>query len=529
MLYMKSKNIISTLVLIFISVSSLTARADDPVPVITEYFDMLESGNFETAAMMWLPDAQERADRFGIEYRDIPVRVDCASPVVQDLQLFRDYMYQPVKKYELLDHGAFAKLEYSQVVGGESVQHLYYVKKQGDYYWLIYPQDYCAETWPITETKYFRVHYHPDIEKFLNPVLFEAADGFIEEMAKVLNISRDDVKKIAEKKIEFFYCDNDSTVTEITSQKTKGLFDVASNDIISANFPHFHELTHFLVNYKLRNLPLFTLPVVQEGVAVYYGGRWGKKPSALFDLGIFIYREKFVEIDSILTFRGFRNNSGADISYPVAAVFTSYLMDKLGQDNYFKLYLALSGKYRDLAALTPVKIQNKIVEFTGLVDWQTLKTEFENYLDEKIEAVKAAAPGRLDDGKIVLSVDNFKISRNKQWLAFEFPGQGGDTLFQGSLFFGRDKRLEGENSPLFEEQFQGSQPFDGYRYAVRFDRNEAGLYDYGTNELVAKFIWGITPLEGYYDAIANCINIKFRTEALGDKLPDFEDYKFLPL
>ena len=97
------------------------------------------------------------------------------------------------------------------------------------------------------------------------------------------------------------------------------------------------------------------------------------------------------------------------------------------------------------------------------------------------------------------------------------------------MFFGHDKRLDGESSPLFEEQFQGSQPFDGYRYAVRFDRNEAGLYDYGTNELVAKFIWGITPLEGYYDAVANRINIKFKTEVLDDRLPDFKDYKFLPL
>jgi len=527
-LCMKSKNIISSLLLIFISVLSLTVRAEDPVPVITEYFDMLETGNFETATMMWLPQSQERAVRFGIEYLNIPVRADCASPVVQDLELYRDYMYQPVKKYELLEHGAYAKLEYSQVVEGKSVQHLYFVKRQGDYYWLIYPQDYYAETWPVTETEYFRVHYHPDIEKFLNPVLFEEADRFVEEMAKVLDISKEDVKKIAEKKIEFFYCNNDSTVAEITSQTTKGLFDVASNDIISANFPHFHELTHFLVNYKLRRLPLFTLPVMQEGVAVYYGGRWGKRPSALFDLGIFIYREKFVEIDSILTIRSFRNNSGADISYPVAAVFTSYLMDKLGQDDYFELYLALSGKYKELAVMSPVDIQNKIVEFTGMTDWPTLKADFESYLDEKIEAVKMAAPGRLDDGKVILSGENFTISKNKHWLAFEFPGNK-DTLFQGSLFFGRDKRLEGENSPLFEEQFQGSQPFDGYRYAVRFDRNEAGLYDYGTNELVAKFIWGITPLEGYYDAAANCITIKFKTEALGDRLPDFEDYKFLPL
>ena len=528
MLFINRRNIVLPLALFFILVLSLTVRAEDPVPLLTDYFDMLESGNYETATMMWLPEDQERATRFGIEYRDIPVRPDCASPIVQDLELYRNYMYQPVKRYELLDHGAYAQLEYSQVVEGNQVEHTYYVKKQGDYYWLIFPQDYFAASWPVKETRYFRVHYHPDIEKFLNPVLFDEADRYIDHMAKVLDYSKDDLKLLADTKIEFFYCNNDSTVTEITGQKTKGLFDVASNDIISANFPHFHELTHLLVNFKLRQLPLFTLPFMQEGAAVYYGGRWGKKPSALFDLGIFIYRENFVDLDSILTIRGFRINSGADISYPVAAIFTSYLEDKLGRDRYFELYRNFSGNYKELAILTPIDIQNKIVSFTGMADWPSLKADFENYLNSKLDDVKMAAPGGIDDGRVVLDNDNFKISQDKNWLAFEFPGHD-DTLFQGSLFFGRDNRLEGKNSLLFEEQFQGNQAFDGYRYGVRFDRNEAGLYDYGTNELVAKFIWGITPLEGYYDRDTNRIYIKFKTAVLGDKLPDFQDYKFLPL
>lgn len=505
------------------------SQAYEPVPVIAEYFDMLETGNFETAQMMWETSCQERATRFGIEYTDIPIRTDCTSPVVYDLDVMRRYLYQPVKQYKEFEHETFVRLEYYQTVDDQPVQHFYYLKRDGDFYWLIYPQDFFAREWPVRETKYFRIHYHPDNLKYLNPVLIEESDRFIETTAGTLKISKADLETLAAKKIEFFFCDADSTVSQITSKTTKGLLDLASNDIISATFPHFHEVTHFLINYKLRRLPLFTLPLLQEGLAVYYGGRWGKKPSALFDLGIFIYREKFVELDSLLTLNGFKNNSSADIAYPLAAVFTSYLMDELGQNKYFELYLAGSGKYRNLKNLTADEVKNRLLSFVGFDDWSVLVADFNRYLDDRLAVLKAAEPGRTEKGSIILEDVHFKISKDKDWLAFEFPGQQGDTLFQGSLFFSRDSRLDGAVCPLFEEQFQGAVAFEGYRYGVRFDRNEAGLYDYGTNELVAKYIWGITPLEGYYDPGANSIYIKFKMAVFGNRAPDFKDFKFFPL
>jgi len=420
-----------------------TARAGDPLPVISEYFDMLESGNLETAVLMWTEEAQRRSSKFSIEYLDIPLKIDCSSPVVQNLEIMRRFLYQPVRSYKSLDHGAYAALEYSKIVGADLVQHYYYVKESGGYYWLTYPQDYFARDWPIKESRYFRIHYHPDVGKYLNEVLLEESDRFVEEMAATLDISKADVAVIAEKKIEFFYCDNDETVKEITRHTTKGIFDLPSNDIISANFPHFHEILHFLINYKLRRLPLFTLPILQEGLSVYYGGRWGKKPSALYDLGIYIYREKFIEIDSILTYRGFHSNSGADISYPVAAIFSSYLLDRLGQKKIFKLYLELSGRYQELDTLSVVDVQAKLMNATGHKEWSDLIADFDEYLDKKISVEGTASPGKLDTDKIVLKGDGYKVVEDKNWLAFEFTGQP-DQPLQGSLFFGFDERLAGQ-------------------------------------------------------------------------------------
>ncbi|MFZ5979008.1 MAG: hypothetical protein ACOYVF_00095 [Candidatus Zixiibacteriota bacterium] len=527
---MNSKNIIYFLTAaLLVIVMNRAVRAADPLPVLSEYFDMLESSNLETALMMWTEENQERSSRFSIEYLDIPLKIDCSSPIVQNLELMRRFLYQPVRSYESLDHGAYASLEFSKMVGADLVEYTYYVKESGDYYWLIYPQDYFGRTWPVRESRYFRIHYHPDIGKYLNDVLLEEADRFVENTAKTLNISSADVAVIADKKIEYYYCDSDETVKEITGQTTKGMFDLPSNDIISANFPHFHELLHFLINYRLRRLPLFTLPIIQEGMAVYYGGRWGKKPSALFDLGIYIYREGFIDIDSILTYRGFHNYSGADISYPVAEIFTAFLIDRLGQDKMFELYLTLSGKYRELDSLSVTDIQAKIMSATGHEQWTDLIADFNKYLDHAVSGEGAASPGKVTSGKVVLEGSGFKVTEDKTWLAFEFTSPH-DKPLRGSLFFGYDQRLAGQHSPLFEEQYSlDSLPFNGYRFGVRFDRNEAGYYDYGTSELVAKFIWGITPLEGYYNEADNTITIRFKKAIIGEKLPDFTKFEYLPL
>ena len=517
------------LIAVFLTFSTVAAQNLDPLPVLSEYFDMLESGNLETAFLLWTEEDQRRSSKFHIEYLDIPLKIDCSSPIVQNLELMRRFLYQPVRSYEALEHGAYASLLYSKMVGADLVEHTYYVKKSGGYYWLTYPQDYFTKEWPVKESRYFRIHYHPDVGKYLNEVLLEEADRFVEDMAGTLKIPGNDVKVIAEKKIEFYYCDSDKTVKEITGQPTKGLFDLPSNDIISANFPHFHELLHFLINYKLRRLPLYTLPIMQEGLAVYYGGRWGKKPTALLDLGVFLYRESFINFDSMLTFRGFHQQSGADISYPVAEVFSAFLLDRLGQDKTFELYLELSGRSGELQALSVEDIQAKIMKATGHKKWADLLADFNTFLDKDIAGRNAASPGKVDDGKVVLEGDGFKVNEDKNWLGFEFSGPA-DKPLRGSLFFGFDERLTGGYSPLFEEQYAlDSLAYNGYRYGVRFDRNEAGFYDYGTNELVAKFIWGITPLEGYYNETDNTVTIRFRKDIFGGRLPDFAKFEFLPL
>ena len=163
-------------------------------------------------------------------------------------------------------------------------RHNYYTRKHGRHYWLTAPQEYIAREWPVKSSKFFRVHCHPNVDKYVHRAGLDELDRFVEKTAELLKMSGDDLDMIEQEKIEYFYCDSDTTVRQITGQLTRGLLDLATSDIITATFPHHHELVHLLVNIKLKKLPLFTLPLLREGVAVKYGGRWGKRPEALHSL-----------------------------------------------------------------------------------------------------------------------------------------------------------------------------------------------------------------------------------------------------
>jgi len=515
-------------VLCLVLLSSTVLAANQAVEMLTRYFDLLVTGNLESAANLWTEASIERSSRFDIEYSGIPLKTDCCSPIVRNLELMRDYLQPPVKHVTPLPGGDFVKLEYSAVVEGKLVEYPYYTYFDGSYYWLTYPQDYYCRDWKIKETKYFRIHVHSDVEKYLNPAVLHEADQFVEHLADLLGFLGADLKTVNDKKIEYYYCDSDETVKEITGVRTRGMFDLPSNDVISCFFPHHHEVAHLMINAKLRRLPLVTHPLLREGLAVYYGGRWGRAPTALFGLGAFLCREKIVGIDSLLTVPGFDSQASSDIAYPVAGLFTAYLLDEIGFKKYEGLYRSLSGSLEEIGALRDSTVRRELLAAVGKSSWDKLLSDFDSFLQRQTEKKAVILPGPVQDGKPLIETNDFVVSSDQDWLVFEFTTKapGPPT---GNLLFGRDGRLLEATSAMFEEQYTDTLPFEGYRYGVRFDANEAGLYDYVANQLVAKYILGITPSDEYFDSDQNKITIRFRKNLVGDKFPAENDCKLIPL
>jgi hypothetical protein len=517
--------------LILIAPAALVGQEShlDAIPVMTEYFELILGGSYDIAGDMWTPEALERSGRFGIRFTGIPIKADCNSPIMRNLDDFSAKQIAPIRKYEDLDDNTWYKLQYADIFGNALLHHNYYVQRRGDWFWISYPQDFYAADWPVIETRYLRIRTHPESQKYLNPVVLAETDRFVENLASRLGLSANRLAEIAESKIEYFFCPSDSVVEQLSGFLVRGMLDLGSNDIISADFPHFHEMTHLLVNIRLREMPLYTLPIMREGLAVYLAGRWGKHPAPLMDLAVFLYREELVTFDSILTMGRFDSESGADIVYPVAGIFSGYLIERLGMARYLDLYLALSGTFSHVNDLSSEDVQARIVSATGHASWAELKSDFEAYLDRHMEQHAAALPGAGSGGAVLINDDRFVVSDDGDWLAFEFLPGSRDTVSQGNLLFAPVDGLSGQTSYLFESQYGQDQTYEGYRFGVRYDQNEAGLYDYATNQLVAKYIWGITPSDDYFDAGQKKISIRFRKALTDGLLPEKGKTRLLPL
>lgn len=498
-------------------VSAINVQAAPPaVEMISEYFDLLASGNIESASYMWTESAQERSTRFGIEYEGIPLKGDAVSPIVRNLNVMRDHLQPPVKRHETLASERWVRLEYSSVVDGQLVEHDYYAVKEGDWYWLIYPQDYYGRDWPVRETRYFRIHYHPDRESMLNEVVLEQADDMLEELATRMQLSADQIKQIEEAKIEYFYCDSDNTVKEITGHLIKGTLDLASNDLISAFFPHYHELTHLLLNIKLQKLPLYTAPLLREGAAVYFGGRWGKSPDVLLELGAFLHQQEILTPDSMLTMASFERGATADIAYPVAGLVAAYVVDEAGLDAFLELYRNSSGRFTYVRNLNASDMRTLIQNALGMTSWTEVIEGLDNYIADRLASSSLSAAGALG-GKKLVETAGVTIEHRGEWFGFAVTPGNPDHVGV-TILFGRDERLTGAHSMLFEEQFGGSIMNEGFRYGIRMDQNEAGLYDYGTDHLLAKYILGITPSPDYLDKESGAVKVKFRHPRLDKEL-----------
>ena len=496
---------------------------------ITEYFQLVADRQFELAGDMWAPEALERSARFGIQYGDIPLRVDCTSPAVRLLELRQTDPAVVVKDAVALDDGSWYRIEFADVIGSRLVSHNYHAQKRGDWFWLSYPQDYYAAAWPVIETDFFRIHSHPDVRPFLNPAVLAETDRFVRALADTLKLPAAALDEFKRLKIEYFYCPNGETFTQITGQTGEGIVDLAANDIISATFPHLHEIAHLMINVKLRTLPLYTLPLIREGMAVRFGGRWGKQASALLDLAVFLDKEGFVRLDSILTWGGFEAEAAADLVYPMAGLFSSYLVDRIGVEKCLQLYLDLSGSDEDLRNLTADQVGALITQAAGQKSWNDLTADFNDFMTRRLDRHLGALPGGLANGKTLLDDGRVTVTQDKEWVAFRFSFDSSVTAPAGNLLFAPESALVGQTSFLFTSQYEGQVPFEGHRYGVRFDQYEAGLYDYASNQLVAKYIWGITPSDAYYDSSGRTITVRFRKTLMNGQLPDRATYRLLPM
>ena len=145
------------------------------------------------------------------------------------------------------------------------------------------------------------------------------------------------------------------------------------------------------------------------------------------------------------------------------------------------------------------------------------------YGSDRVEEVE---PGPVVYNGPSFSYENVQVFEKDDWVGLSISSLN-EAPPKGNILFGFDEKLDSENSLLLNEHYKGTQPFEGFRYGIRYDQNEIGLYDYSTNYLMAKYIWGITPSDDYYNKDENKIFIKFKKDIVTQLLNKSQKFKIL--
>src|SRR4030095_2636049 len=317
-----------TLCLFFLICPSLLAQ-----PVNNPFVDALIN-NKENIADFIDNDELSRSERLGIHYTDVIYKWLISYDIPDEIKAgFKEGKYNySIQQLQLEDGFSVLTL---------AVPSRNYLQK----FYLLYnkfvpPSRYFSRNWEKKESKYFK--FRISEPKYFNDYCIKRLDDFVDKIADTLEFSNGEKETLQNGKIYYLFCSSEDEVEKITSYKSKGMAVLAFDEIITAYQTHFHEVAHLLINYKLKNLGLYTVPFFMEGFAVAAGGRGGLAPRVITDIGYFLQKTNFITYDSILTYDEFYSND-ANSTYAVSGLYNSFMLSELGGENYLILYKKANG------------------------------------------------------------------------------------------------------------------------------------------------------------------------------------------
>lgn len=481
--------IIFTLILIVLSIPAAGQN------IVDEYIKLIRLKDYSSAESLWRETEREASKTLGITYRGYPLKLDCASPLFKALAGIRTGLIE-VSSYEIKVNDSLSEIIVSMKSGAETIQTPYLVLGSGKSAQLISPVYYYSEGWPVYEGEFTRIHIG-DSTRF-NRYAAEELDREVRQIGSMLGLSSEKFSILENRKIDYFLC-NEKQFEKLTGYTAHGLTVLQFDAIVSRHLPHPHELVHLLVNYALGDIPLYTVPFIQEGLAVSLGGRWGKSPAVVKQLGFAVLNMKMFTLEDILTFSDFYNKVGsADMSYPIAGIFVDMLMDQAGIDRFLDLYRDLSGSDAGIQRMSKEDIVGVIEKHTGLL-WPNLMNLFNQMWPRYeysgiIPGTIAPYPFRGERGYRYFDA-NLRLADVDDQELIELSY---DSLkASGALLFNDPERHEAPDRSFLFSELLPSLEYEGSDYGLVFDTNEVGLYDFRTNILKAKYVEAFSPGRGY--------------------------------
>ncbi|NUN69223.1 MAG: hypothetical protein HUU02_05880 [Bacteroidetes bacterium] len=320
-----------------------------------------------------------------------------------------------------------------------------------------------THSWRTTTSTYFRfVFADPSLT---NRYAINMLDQFVLRVGTLLGYTAEEFKLLEEQKILYYLCRNDTEIHRLTGFRTRGMYNLAYDAIVSTYNAHFHELVHLLMNFKLRHLPLYTHPFLQEGLATGLGGRGGLDADVVVQLGAYLEESQMIQYPNLLRRSDF-SYEDASVSYPLAGLYNRFLLHSLSAEKYIALYRKHSGLPADSDL---EQIQHS--ELPAAANWEAFKKEASTQRTIQLT-------NELPTGAILWNSDNATIAD---------LGDRYHFAISGTVLFGvRDTGL-GWTSTKFTELLPG-RTYRGHRFAAVADSQSVSIYDLYTNALISSYV-----------------------------------------
>ncbi len=344
---------------------------------------------------------------------------------------------------------------------GSGFSQKYYFKNKG----LISSEKYFSRNWTVIESKYFI--FHVSEANLTNTYAVDLMDKTFLSFAAALDMVEN---PLSGSKINYFLCRDEEEIENLTGYRSRGMCNLAYDYIVSTYNSHYHELVHLLINLKLKEAPLYVHPLIQEGLAVYLGGRGGVASKVLIDAGVFMLKNNFMVIDDFYSTNSFARED-ASVSYSAAGLYTFYLLSKLETDEYIKLY-------KDYGFDDPQSENDRV--FVPLFSKDDFETFLEKYTSNKSPGISVNPEAEFNPAGIIFDEQDIKISYNNNTF----------YILSNTDFLIKDTAVHGAYISNKFKEFYPRAVYGGEHYLVRVNRNEISIYDLLTNTLIEQFTPG---------------------------------------
>lgn len=484
-------NVTISLIAILMLLASLTFGS----PAVTarqsfeSYLSALEDARYADAEYFWAASTIDASKRLGITYDDAAAKHDCASPIISllpDITAGRVMIHVDT----VIDNADYSEIRVKLGSAADTIVCRYYAVQSDSGWQLISPLQVLAANWRIRETKYVRIHYSDST--LINDYACDELDRFIDDAGRRLGLTNDDFNLLQKEKIYYYLCD-ESQIKQLTGYNTQGMADLPLDAVVSRQLPHRHELTHLLINFAEKHIPLYTIPFLQEGTASYLGGRWGRSPKTIMYTGAALIRNDINDVGDVLTYDDFHTKVGTpDISYPLSGILIDRLLENLGSKRFLDLYRLFSGSLDDVRAFTKEEVMTIVGRYCGTT-WDEIAKECRRLADSMTTCgirpcleIPAAPP-------VVAISDTGKEMAVRLWVsddAVQFEISIPDSARSGILLIS-----DGANdSPAFISRlFSQHAPGKTYRgepFGIKFSGAEVSCYDYLCDELTGIYVPG---------------------------------------